>query len=81
VPAQALRSGPELAEAGLRGVYLQGAKDCAMSRAEGRLALRDIGVRYVVTGWGGKRLPLGALGLAETYRGEGVRIYEVPEGD
>ncbi|MGC4119052.1 MAG: PA14 domain-containing protein [Myxococcales bacterium] len=74
VPAEALR--PEL-----KGVYLQGARTCTIERGEGRRALREIGVRYVVTNYGGNECVQNALGLPETYRGEGVRIFEVPESD
>ena len=79
VPPEALRA-PD-GQPGLRGVYLQGSRDCAMERAEGRAALRAIGVRYVVTGWEGNDCAAGNLALPETYRGEGVRIFEVPDAD
>ena len=52
-----------------------------MGRVEGRRALREIGVKYVVTGYQGNDCLRGPLALPETYRGEGVRIWEVPESD
>lgn len=79
VPAEALRT--DAGEPGLKGVYAQGARDCAMGRAEGRQALRELGVRYVVTGPGGNDCLERALELPESYRGEGVRIWEVPAGE
>ncbi|HEY3445285.1 MAG TPA: PA14 domain-containing protein [Myxococcales bacterium] len=81
VPTAALTSGADLKEPGLRGLYQQGSRDCALGRAEGRKALRDIGVKYVVTGFQGNDCLSGPLALPETYRGEGVRIWEVPESD
>lgn len=81
VPADALKTGREGDPAGLRGVYQQGSRECALGRAEGRQALRAIGVRYVVTSWQASDCLTGPLALPETYRGEGVRIFEVPEGD
>lgn len=76
IPAEALVA-PN-GQRGLRGVYSQGSRDCALGRDEGRQALRAIDVRYVVTGMGGNDCLTQALGLPETYRGEGVRIFEVP---
>jgi hypothetical protein len=79
VPEQALLDSD--GRPGLRGVYLQGARDCAMGRAEGRQALRALSVKFVVTGYEGSDCLSQSLALPETWRGEGVRVFEVPDAD
>ncbi|MBI5545998.1 MAG: hypothetical protein HY901_19070 [Deltaproteobacteria bacterium] len=79
VPGEALHTTD--GQPGLRGSYLQGSRECAIDRAEGRSALRELHVRYVVTGLSGNDCLARKLQLPETYRGEGVRIFEVPATD
>ncbi len=76
IPADALRT-PD-GQPGLRATFSQGERDCAIGRDEGRAALRALNVRFVVTGYEGNACAERVLGLTETYRGEGVRIFEVP---
>jgi len=64
-------------EPGLQGSYHQGAMVCGLSRESGQAALRDLGVRYVVTGLSNHDCLTEELGLSEVYRGEGVRIWEL----
>jgi len=66
---------------GLRGVYSQGSRACGLARAQGRQALRALGVRYVVTGYQGNDCLEQSLALPQIYRGEGVLIWEVPAAD
>ena len=51
-----------------------------LSQAEGRAALRDLGVRYVITREVENVCVERELNLPRVYEGEGVRIYEVPAG-
>jgi hypothetical protein len=51
-----------------------------LSQAEGRAALRDFGVRYVITREDSNVCVEHELNLPRVYEGEGVRIYDVPVG-
>jgi hypothetical protein len=50
-----------------------------LGRARGRAALRDLAIRYVITADTDNVCIHDELELPEVYRGESVRIYEVPE--
>jgi hypothetical protein len=62
---------------GLRARLFRGDPDCLLDAQAARRQLQSLNVRYIVTGGGGSACAERAWGLPETYRGEGVRIYEV----
>jgi hypothetical protein len=77
IPAGALRTAA--GGAGLDVEYRQHIPALSgLGRHEGREALRRLAIRYVVTGDQPGACIEQELELPETYRGEGVRIFEVP---
>ena len=77
VPAQVLRAAD--GRPGLDGEYLQHIPPTSgLGRARGREALRDLAIRYVITPDTDNVCVQNELELPEVYRGESVRIYEVP---
>jgi hypothetical protein len=74
--ARQVLAGPALV-GGLRARLFQGLPDCLLDGPAARRQLQSLNVRYMVTGGGGSACAERAWGLPETYRGEGVRIYEV----
>lgn len=79
IPAGALRTAA--GETGLDASYSQHMPVLSgLGRARGRAALRGWSIRYVVTGDVDNASIVHELALPEVYRGEDVRIYEVPSG-
>lgn len=76
VPTEALRASN--GQAGVDGRYEQYvAPMSGLGRERGRDALRDLGIRYVITGDIDNPCLQRELELPLEYRGEGVRIYRV----
>lgn len=71
IPAAALPGG-------LAGVYSNLVSESGLGQEGGRKALRDLGVRYVITAAEARLLLEHELRLPVVYEGEGLRIYEVP---
>jgi hypothetical protein len=66
--------------AGLKARLFQGEPDCLLGQDAALAQLRELHVRYLVTGEGGSACAERAWGLRQGYRGEGVAIYEVVPG-
>ncbi|MBI3769060.1 MAG: hypothetical protein HY271_11295 [Deltaproteobacteria bacterium] len=80
VPAQALRASD--GRPGLDGEYLQHIPPLSgLGRTQGRAALRQLAIRYVITSDADNSCVERELGLTEIYRGEDVRVYEIPDLD
>ncbi len=60
---------------GLRARLFRGAPHCLLDGEAARRQFKSLDVRYVVTGGGGSRCAE-RWGLLETYRGDGVRVYD-----
>ncbi len=79
VPAEVLRAAD--GTAGLDGDYTQHVPPLSgLGRVAGRDALRRLAIRYVITADMDNACVERELDLPEVYRGESVRIYEVPGG-
>ncbi len=74
VPASALSAE---GAPGLVGSYRQATDSCRLTPEEGRALLREIGVRYVVTGGGGNACAANEIRLRQSWAGAGIRVYEV----
>ncbi len=80
VPAHALRAAD--GRPGLDGAYTQHISPLSgLGRTEGREALRRLAIRYVITEDTGNPCIEQELELPEVYRGDGVRVYQVPDAD
>jgi hypothetical protein len=80
VPAEAFRT--RTGNPGIEVTYVQHVPVVSgLGRTAGRQALRALAIRYVVTADVDNRAVQDELALPLTYRGEDVRIYEVPPAD
>lgn len=77
IPASALRTAE--GEPGLRGVYFRGVKRCGLQPGSGRAALREIGVRHLITRLDDGDCAAKELGLEELFAGDGIRLFRVPD--
>jgi hypothetical protein len=80
IPASAFRTAG--GDVGLDAEYRQHIPALSgLGRDAGRAALRQLSIRYVVTADQDNACVERELELPEVYRGEGVRIFEVPAGE